>query len=54
MIILEIIKFVCLFIGIWFTIVYVGRLKYEQEISTFISFIQSLSIAGFIYLQFLM
>lgn len=51
---LTIIKFICLLIGIWFSIVNIGRLKYEQDISAPSTFFQALGIAGFIFLQFLM
>ena len=30
---LTIIKFICLLIGIWFSIVNMGRTKYKQDIS---------------------
>lgn len=52
--ILTIIKFICLFIGIWLTIVDVGRVIYKQEIPASNIFFQALGITGFIFLQFLM
>lgn len=51
---LIIIKFICLLIGIWFSLINIGRLKYEQDISAPSSFLQALGITGFIFLQFLM
>lgn len=52
--ILTIVKFICLFVGIWLSIVNTGRLKYEQDISAPCSFLQALGITGFIFLQFFM
>ena len=49
---LTIIKFICLLIGIWFSIVNMGRMKYKQDVSTSNTFLQALGITGFIFLQF--
>ena len=51
---LTIIKFICLLIGIWLSIVNIGRMKYEQDVSALNIFFQALGITGFIFLQFLM
>ena len=51
---ITIIKFICLFIGIWFSIVNIGRMKCKQDVSTSNTFLQALGITGFIFLQFLM
>jgi hypothetical protein len=51
---LIIIKFIFLFIGIWFSLINIGRLKYEQDIPASSSFLQALGITGFIFLQFFM
>lgn len=51
---LTIIKFICLLIGIWFSIVNMGRMKYKQDVSISNTFLQALGITGFIFLQFLM
>ena len=51
---LTIIKFVCLLLGIWFTIVNIGRLKCRQDVSSTNTFLQALGITGFIFLQFFM
>ena len=51
---LTIIKFICLLIGIWFSIVNIGRMRYKQYVSTSNTFLQALGITGFIFLQFLM
>lgn len=49
-----ILKFICLFLGIWLTIVNVGRVIYKQEVSSSNLFLQALGITGFIFLQFFM
>ena len=51
---LIIIKFICLLIGIWLSIVNMERMKYEQDVSALNIFFQSLGITDFIFLQFLM
>lgn len=51
--ILTIIKFICLFVGIWYSIVNVGLMKYEQDVPALNTFFQALGITGFIFLQFL-
>jgi len=51
---LTIIKFICLFVGIWLSIVDVGRIKCKQDVSAATIFFQALGITGFIFLQFLM
>lgn len=51
---LTIIKFICLLIGIWFSIVNIGRMKYGQNVPAVNTFLQALGIAGFIFLQFFM
>lgn len=52
--ILTIIKFICLLIGIWLSIVNVGHMKYRQDVPPLDTFLQALGITGFIFLQFLM
>lgn len=52
--ILTIIKFICLLIGIWFSIINIGRMKCKQDVSTSNTFLQALGITGFIFLQFFM
>lgn len=49
-----ILKFICLFLGIWLTIVNTGRMKYELDVPTSNMFFQALGITGFIFLQFFM
>lgn len=51
---LTIIKFICLFIGIWFSIVNVGRATCKQKVPALNTFFQALGITGFIFLQFFM
>lgn len=51
---ITIIKFICLFIGIWLSIVNVGRMKYKQDVPVANLFFQALGITGFVFLQFLM
>lgn len=50
----TIIKFICLFVGIWLSIVNMGRMKYEVDVPAVNTFFQALGITGFIFLQFLM
>lgn len=52
--ILTIIKFICLFIGIWFSIINMARMKYKQNLPIPNTFFQALGITGFIFLQFFM
>lgn len=52
--ILTIIKFICLFIGIRYSIVNIGRMMYKQDIPSSNTFLQALGITGFIFLQFCM
>lgn len=50
--ILTIIKFICLFLSVRFTIVNVGRMIYKQDVPSSNTFLQALGITGFIFLQF--
>lgn len=52
--ILIIIKFICLFLGVRYTIVNVGRIIYKQDVPSSNTFLQALGITGFIFLQFFM
>lgn len=51
---MVVIKFICLLLAIWFTIVNTGRLMNREPISGANTFLQALGIAGFIFIQFIL
>jgi hypothetical protein len=51
--ILEAIKIVCLFFGIWWSIVNAMRIIFKNDLPAINIFIQSLGITGFICLQWI-
>lgn len=47
-----ILKCMFLFIGVWFSIINYGRMKFKNDISTINYLLQALGIVGFIILHF--
>ena len=54
MIYLEIIKFICLFLSVWGSLINVGKLIRGSSIPTKNLIVQAIGITGFIYLQWIM
>ncbi len=50
---LEILKFICLVISIWFVFINICKVIYGHNVSWQNALLMSLSLAGFIYLQWL-
>lgn len=51
---MEILKVLFLFLGIWWTIVNLGRMHARNDLSNGNVLLQDIGISGFIYLQWIM